>query len=788
MMRRGWGVAAILVAAVAGWAQDEAPVPVVREIEMRFVGPETVNRAILNANTQTRVGQPFAAEVVEQDVRQLIATGYFTDVRVLQEPVSGGVKVVYVVQGKATLKEVSVAGYKQFKEDRLKRDLTLKAGDILDEQKVHHDCGKLIELYQKTGYPDVRVDPQIQVDPDTGKAVLRYQITEGPRVFIKDIVFVGNRAVPTSRGWLWWHEGLVKKIKTKRRWWGSWLADSGMLRDEQFKEDLETIRDYYRSLGYLDMEIRSTKIERVAPHWMVVRIEIFEGQQYKVGEVRLTGNRLFPTPELEKKLKMTTGKTFTPDGLSKDIKAIQDYYGTRGYIDTSVRSARVPNVETGRIDLTYTIAEGELTYIERIDIHGNTKTKDKVIRRELAVVPGEIYDTVRVDRSAARLKNLGYFSKVETMPEPTPVPGRKNLAITVEEQRTGSLTFGAGFSSIDNLIGYVEMTQGNFDLFNWPTFTGGGQKLRIKLTLGLKTQSYVLSFVEPWFLNQKLALGVDLSRTKASYLSDVFTETRTGGDIYLQKALNEFVRAEVKYALQEIKLDIDSDASRELASQAGTSLRSSVTLSLVHDSRDSVVLTTRGSRTEIAAEIVGGPFGGDSSVYKLSAKSTVYFPLFNNHVFQLLGAAAVVDAYGNTRGSGGTVTESNGTVVVVNDVPIYDRYFLGGANTLRGFGYRKISPKDVNGESVGGNTQVYGTAEYTFPIVDRVRGAVFGDIGGVWRDAYEFNGEDLKADVGIGLRLDLPIGQLRLDYGYPVWTDDSSGRSGRFQFGVGYQF
>lgn len=792
MTRVRWGkliLCVMLVAGTAGWAQEEEAEPTVQEIELRFVGPATVNRAVLNANIQTAVGKPFARDLVEQDVRQLIATGYFTDVRVLQEPVADGVKIIYLVQGKATLKEVGFKGYKQFKEERLKRDLSLKVGDILDGQKVHQDTQKLVELYQKSGYPDVKVEPQISVDPDTSKALLNYQITEGPRVYIQAIVFAGNQAVPASKGMLWWHEGLLKKMKTRRHWWGSWLADTGVLRDEQFKEDLDIIRDYYRSQGYLDMEIRGTRVERVGPHWLVLHIEVYEGQQYKVGEVRLEGNRLFPTAELEKKLKMTTGQTFTPDGLAKDIKAVEDYYGTRGYIDTNVRSARVPNVQTGRIDLSYGVREGELTYIERIDIRGNTKTKDKVIRRELAVAPGELYDTVRVDRSVDRLKNLGYFSKVDTMPEPTPVPGRKDLAINVEEQRTGSLSFGAGFSSIDSLIGYVEMTQGNFDLFNWPTFTGAGQKLRTKLTLGLKTQDYILSFVEPWFLDQKLALGVDLFYTKASYLSKYYNETRAGMNVHLEKAVNEFLRAQVQYSIQNITEDVTTNtASQEIQSQNGSSVRSAVMFSLVQDTRDNVFLTTRGSRTEFSAEVVGGPFGGDESVYKLNAKSTVYFPLFKDHVFQLLGAAGVVDAYGSTRGSGGTVTEADGTVVKVNDVPIFDRYFLGGANTLRGFGYRKVGPRDVNSEPVGGNTFVNGTAEYTVPIVDRVRGAAFFDIGGLWRDPYEFNASDLKADVGIGVRLNLPIGQLRLDYGYPVWTDSVSGRSGRFQFGVGYQF
>lgn len=761
-------------------AQTDSSEPIVREIEIRFVGPETVNRSIVRANIQTTVGKPRARDMVEQDVRTLIGTGFFFDVRVLEESVTDGVRVVFQVQGKARIKEITIEGNKRFKEDRLRREITLKAGDTLDERKAHDGEVKIVEIYQKDGYPDVKVSHESSVDKDTGKAVVRFKIEEGRRVFIKRIHIEGAKEIAEAR--------LLKLIKTKRKWWGSWLSGTGVLKDDQFHDDLETLREHYRSHGYLDMDIRDTRTERVSPGYMVMHIEIFEGSQYKVGQIQLEGNKLFPAVDLQKRLRMTTDKTFTPDGLSKDVKALEDYYGARGYLDTSARPVRNPNIETRRIDLNYVIHEGELTYIQKIEIRGNIKTKDKVIRRELAVVPGGIYSTVLVDASADRLRNLNYFEKVDTMPEPTPIPNRKNLAVTVEEKRTGSVTFGAGFSSIDNLVGFIEVTQGNFDLHNWPSFTGGGQKLRLRLQVGTQRQDYVLSFTEPWFLDQRLSLGFDLFRRTSNFLSQLYEENRTGGDLRLGKALNEFVRASVEYGLQKIDLTVSPTASKELQSQTGSSVRSSLAMSLVYDARDNVFLTTRGNRTELSAEVVGGPQGGDISVYKLGAKTTFYFPFFNGHVLELLGAAGVVDAFGSTRGSGPTVTEANGAVIKVDDVPIFDRYFLGGANTMRGFAYRKISPKDVQGEPVGGNTYVNATIEYTIPVVERVRFAVFFDCGNVWRDSYQYNFGELKSDVGVGVRMNLPVGPLRLDYGYPIQTDTLSGRDGKFQFSVGYQF
>jgi outer membrane protein insertion porin family len=772
-----------IVSSTSSRAQESEAI--VREIDVRFTGPVTVNRAVVMANIQTAVGKPRSRDVIEQDVRNLINTGYFFDVRVLEEPVTDGVRVIFQVQGKATIKEILFEGNKRYKEDRLRRECSQKAGDILDERKAHADALKMEELYQKAGYADAKVTYDVSMDRDTGKAVLKFLVKEGQRVFIKQIKISGNKAFPSKR--------LLKLMKTRKHWWGSWMSSTGVLKEEAFKEDLDKLRDFYRSNGYIDMEIRGTRVERSGTKWMIIYIDVFEGAQYKVGSIRIEGNTLFPAGVLEKQLKMSSGKTFTPGGMDGDQKAVEDYYGSRGYLDTVVRPIRAPNVETGRIDLTYAIREGELTYIERIEIRGNTKTKDKVIRRELAVYPGDIYDTVRVDRSVERIKNLGYFSKVEATPEPTAVSNRKDLALNVEEQRTGSVTFGAGFSSIDSLIGFVEVTQGNFDLFNWPAFTGGGQKLRLRAQIGFERQDYELSFTEPWFLDKKLSLGFDLFHHQSSYLSSDYTEQRTGGDLRLEKALNEFVRGSVQYNLQSIRSDVDNSASQELQTQEGSRLRSAVQGALVYDSRDSVFLTTRGNRSELTAELAG--LGGDVELYKLNAKSTYYFPLFNKHVLQLLGAAGVVEAFGATKGDGQNVVEtqvkgnSTNTVVrSVDDVPIFDRYFLGGANTLRGFSFRKVGPKDVDGEPIGGNAFYNATAEYTFPIIERVRGAMFFDIGEVQIDAYTFSADNLKSDVGLGVRLNLPVGPLRLDYGYPIMTDKETGKTGKIQFSVGYQF
>jgi outer membrane protein insertion porin family len=252
------------------------------------------------------------------------------------------------------------------------------------------------------------------------------------------------------------------------------------------------------------------------------------------------------------------------------------------------------------------------------------------------------------------------------------------------------------------------------------------------------------------------------------------------------------MRVSLQYSVQSIDLNVDHSASQELQSQKGSTLRSAMEASWTLDTRNSVFLTTRGNQTVLTTTLVGGPLGGGESVYKLDAKTTFFFPMiFENHVLEILAAGGVVQAYGQTWGSGPVVNEGPLpflNLVKVDDVPIFDRYFLGGANTLRGFGFRDVGPRDVKGDPIGGNTSVNGTAEYSFPIVDRVRGAFFFDVGEVEFNSYAFSLSDLHSDAGIGLRLNLPIGPLRLDYGYPIMTDPQSGTVGKFQFSVGYQF
>jgi outer membrane protein insertion porin family len=377
--------------------------------------------------------------------------------------------------------------------------------------------------------------------------------------------------------------------------------------------------------------------------------------------------------------------------------------------------------------------------VEKIEVRGNNKTKDKVIRRELAISPGETFDMTRVKLSKKRLEGLQYFEKVETRTEPTDVPSRKNLVVDVEEKNTGNLSFGAGFSTVDSIVGFVEVSQGNFDLFNPPTFTGGGQKARLRVQMGTERQDYILSFVEPWFLDRKLALGVDLYHREMDYQSraNLYSETRTGGRLSLTRALgSDFLIGGVSYTFENVGInDVPTNAPPSIQQAKGSSLLAKLGASLAYDTRNSTMLPDRGQRTELLADLAAAP--GDHEFYKVELKTTWYLKIPKdpmNGIFELSARAGVADAFSGT-------------------VPFYERFYLGGMYSLRGFNYRDVGPQeayipyssDTNSvpttayEPVGGNTYWFGSLEYSVPVIERVRLAVFYDIGNVYSGAFSFS-------------------------------------------------
>jgi len=340
----------------------------------------------------------------------------------------------------------------------------------------------------------------------------------------------------------------------------------------------------------------------------------------------------------------------------------------------------------------------------------------------------------------------------------------------VQEKRTGSLSFGGGFSTVDQLVGFAELTQGNFDLFNWPSFTGGGQKFRLRIQYGTQRKDFILALTEPYFLDRRLSLSGQLFYNEANYLSAQYDQRNYGFSTELRKPINAYVYVTLGYMLQDVDIfNVDPAASEFILSQAGSTLESKIFSSVVFDSRDNALLTHRGQRITFSPFITGGPLGGDTQVYAFDLEGSQYFHLPKDLILLINGEIATVSQWGS------------GT-----EVPIYERLFLGGSNNLRGFPFREVGPQQ-NGEPIGGQSMSRATVELTFPIIEKARGAVFYDTGFVNSSAWSFGFNHIASDIGVGLRLDLPIGPLRLDYGYPIQRDGYNG-GGHFNFNVGYQF
>jgi outer membrane protein insertion porin family len=808
------GIWLLLGCAQVAWSQTTGPK--VDRVDIKYVGPESVSEQFIRANMSLKAGDTYRPNVTEQDVHSLYGTGQFYNIRVSVDPAEdGGVVVTFIVQARLRITDVKITGNKKLSDSKIRKKITVKAGQPLDEQKLFTDVQEIKKLYEKYGYPDTQVKYVFDTfDESAGRASVTFQIVESRKIKVTQVLFIGAHAFT--------QKVLSKQIKTRAHWMFSWLTGSGVFKTDEFDDDKDALAEFYRSHGYLDFEIQDVKFEYPTPGTMVLKFFVFEGRQYKVGSVKFTGNKIFDDAAIRaglqfvhdfqhskdklgpNRLAMDVGDTFTPDGLTKDLQALEDFYGSKGYIDVqrgaTLRALRIPNVDTGKIDLEFQIDEGQKSYVEQISIRGNIKTKDKVIRRELAIAPGEVFDMVRIKISKQRLEGLDYFEKVDMQPEPTdpPIVGRKNLDVNVEEKDTGKFTVGAGFSSVDALVGFAEITQGNFDLFHPPYFTGGGQKLRLFVQLGTQRQDYELSFVEPWFLNRKLSLGVDLYRHQLNFESpnDIYDETRTGARVSLTRALgSDFLIGSVSYTIEDVGINLNSgwhgwehtlpfptppNVPQAILEQTGDNIFNRFGASLAYDTRNSSKLPNHGQRTELDPEISVG----STTFYKLEAKTAWFFPgFFKGQVLEADGRAGVADGL-----SGG-------------DVPFYDRYYLGGLYSLRGFKYRNIAPRDPNygsivypqmpNEPIGGDSYWYGSLEYSIPILEKdngpsIRFALFYDIGDVGAESYSFSG-NFDDDAGIGLRLDIPhLGPLRLDYGVPITHDQYNSGGGKFQFGVGY--
>lgn len=804
--------AALLACAVAADVYAEEP-SIVRSIDVQYIGPVTMAKERILAQMRTKVGEPYNDAVVQEDIRTLYKTGSIQNVRIFAQPEETGVKVIVAVQTRPIIREIVIDGAHRIKARKVRKDIALRLNSPINEEDLEKGRQKVIESYQVHGFTDVSVQYRVEpIDEKRGTARVIYTITEGAKGSVAQIEFKGNTHFSDKV--------LRKQMKTKAKTLIAFFDKSGRLDEAQFQQDLDSVREYYQNHGYIDAEIKDVQKERPKGGPLIITITLEEGTQYHVGNITFSGYKVAEEDKLRAVIKMKPGSLYSPKQLHDDAKAMADAYGTGGYVDTVITPEGKP-AGSGRIDLHYKIEEGARSFVQRVNIVGNTRTKDKVIRREILIAPGDVFNTVRVDISKKRLENLGYFAKVDTFPEETDVEGRKDLLVQVEEKRTGSLNFGAGFSTVDSITGFVELTQGNFDIMNWPGFTGAGQKFRARAQIGTQRKDFLVSLTEPWFLDRRFSLGGSAFYSEANYLSAVYDQRNYGFSVEARKPLFWVIYGTLGYGLQNIEIyNVDSSASADIKEQAGSTVKSQVNTSIVLDRRDNPILTRTGQRVSIAPYVAGGFLGGDEQIYGFDAEASQYFHFPGDLILLFNGEIATVDVWNTPESKTIFVTSAgiiqsnphpNNLPVEIRNVPLFDRLYLGGSNNLRGFNFRDVSPKDSNRDAIGGQSLARATVELTFPIVLKTRGAFFYDTGFVNTDSWDFSPEtqavprglhaqidkgetsprstydSLASDVGFGLRLDLPIGPLRLDYGIPIQSAGND-KKGHINFSVGYQF
>ena len=762
-------------------AQAPAQAPIIKEIDVQFVGPTTLSKERVLDNLATKPGAPYNERLVEEDIKSLYATGNVSNARIFAEPVTGGLKVTVLLQGRISVGEVLIEGAEAVPSSKIRKEIGMKPGDPLNDEKLNDDRQKILKLYEDKNYTNVKVETKTSELPDKRMRVV-FSINEGPRLVIRRITFTGNDSVLPK--------DLLKVMKTKTANILSFLTKAGRLTPSQMDEDKDAIRTLYQGRGFADMRVTDVQtIPLPTGNGVDLVISIAEGTQYRVNKITVEGATIVSPDELVRFLKMKQGSLYTPEGMGADLKMIRNYYGSRGYVDM-VAQPQITPAGDGQIDLSYRIDEGVQSYVNLINVQGNTKTKDKVIRRELAVQPGGVFDTTLVDVSKTRLMNLNYFSKVDMAPQDTLVPGRKDLDVIVDEKKTGSFNFGAGFSSIDSLVGFAELQQSNFDLFNWPYMTGAGQRFRIRAQYGLQRQDFTMSLTEPWFMGYKVSVGGEFYYHAATFLSPVYSQSNLGGALQARKAITPFTALRGEYRLENIKIyNLTGNYGQAIADAGNSSpyTKSCLLGGIDFDNRDSLLLTHKGQSIGLTGFVSGGGLGGTVQDYGLSLDAKKYFPLPWDMILLTKGSVGLVSSWGG--GTQGTIN---------NAPPIFDELYLGGANDMRGFAYREVGPKDQYGNPIGGSSSVYGTAELTFPIIPRLRGAFFTDWGFVNASSWDFSPAQttidattsggLNGDIGIGARIELPIGPIRIDWGYPVMTDQWNQSSGQFNFNVGYTF
>ena len=738
--------------------------------EIRIQGNNRIESAAILNVIKTHAGDTLENDKTDADIRAIYKLGHFQDVQALKEESDKGTVLIYSVQEKAIVREITFAGNKEITTEKLKEALEFRQNSVFSAKDLAKSVAKIKKMYGDEGYYLAEVQTQTKQRSPSDIAVI-LTVTEGDKILIKDIRFDGNKAFSDRK--------LKGIMETKEKWFMSWLTGAGTYKEEVLKNDALVIADQYLNNGYINIKVgEPTAKLNEAKTALDVYIGITEGEQYRIGEIGFKGDLVDPAADLQKKLKSEPGNIFNRSILRTDIGVLTDVYGDKGYAFATINpQTRLDNGKK-TVDMTFDIEKGELVSIERINIAGNPKTRDKVIRREMRVTESGLYSATGMKRSKQNLMNLGFFEEANIATAKGSASNKLNVNVDVKEKPTGTFSIGGGYSSLDGFIGQGSVQQANF--------LGLGLKANLSASLGGKSQTYALGLTDPYFMDTKWTLGGDIYRSERDYTD--YSRRLVGGDIKGGYPINDFIGTFLmyKYEIKDIYNpsltyqtlhDIDISGTYPL----GTTTTSSIYSSITRNSTDYRLDPSTGMINSLSAEYAG--LGGDNKYARFIMDNTCFYPLYKKLVF-------------STKLTLGYIGE------VGQPVPIDEKFYLGGIYSLRGYKTRTVAPtknqlvKDGFGNQIieqiylGGGKEAFGNAELTFPLLSDVglKGVLFFDYGNSFDDTSTVF-DTMLTSYGFGVRWASPIGPLRLEYGIPINPrKDIDSASGRFEFSIGTMF
>ncbi|HRY29782.1 MAG TPA: outer membrane protein assembly factor BamA [Elusimicrobiota bacterium] len=713
--------------------------------EVTVEGNQSVKKRTVLGKVKIRKGDVVVDPAFRADVDRLLETGLFDDVQVALEDAPGPtdaqglarVRVIFRVKERSIIKRVDFKGNLKLPARKFRDELASKPGEPHDRFKVAQDVQKILSIYRDEGYADAKVEYFTSLDPKKRKTILTFFMTEGDRVMIKAVEVVGNRTVSAGK-----IRRLMKKTRRKK-----------VFKEDSLREDLDEVKKFYQNKGFLEVSLSPPARDFNEDHTRVsLTLNIVEGRRYRVGQFTFEGATLFDQKTLRKAITLKSGKLYRQDRMDESLQNIQNLYADKGYL----RAEIVPNNITqafdddnGQVDIRFDITESSVVYVDRIYIDGNTYTKEQVIRREILLKEGDVFAAGRVRRSVEKIYNLGFLDDVQVDVQQPRSPTRADIVFSVMEGKPGILSAGAGFSSVDGLLGTLQLQ--HINLF------GRAQRLNLLWEFGERKQNYEIGWTDPWFLGKRMSFGVSVfdtvRRRPFGTDSTAYREGRRGFSLQLGPRITEQLSLIHNYSYEEVRIyDIDSEHINDIS--PSEDITSSLTNGIVLDTRDNIFDASRGMRNSASVQVAGGPLGGDMNFYKPQLSSALYVPTFWKFVFSLAGRGGYVRHFAPSK-----------------EVPISERFVMGGVDTVRGYDFGEIGPEDY------GRVMMVFNAEYKFPIVQErnrtiLQGAFFADAGGSWSHADQVDlrigrqENQMRSGVGFGIRFKTPVFPIRLDWGY----------------------